>query len=98
MMGIRAVRASTTLGDPPMDRDASRLLALLRGNRAEPLTIAAMHERGIEAPAQAIYTLQLTGYQIDRVPVQRPDGRITSGYRLSQPSGGSTPEEPANAD
>ena len=36
-----------------------------------------------EAPGQAINTLQLRGYQIERVPVQRPNGRNATGYRLS---------------
>jgi hypothetical protein len=59
-----------------------RQLALLEDDCAEAVTISELRERAIEAPAQAIYTLQLTGYEIDRVPIQRPKGRNTTGYRL----------------
>jgi hypothetical protein len=99
MMGIRAIRASNELENPSSlaDRDEARLLALLGDDRAEPLTIAAMRERGIEAPAQAIYTLQLAGYQIDRVLVQPPRGRHASGYRLSPLSGGFPQEKHSDA-
>jgi hypothetical protein len=45
-----------------------------------------------EAPGQAIYTLQLRGYQIERVPVQRPNGRNATGYRLRLPA--SRPSDP----
>lgn len=87
-------RARSDSGNLPglVDRDVARLLALLGEDRGGPLTIPAMRERGIERPAQAIYTLQLAGYQIDRVPARRGNGGHTSGYRLSPPSGG-LPEE-----
>ena len=94
MIGIGPVRASSDSGNLPslVDRDAARLLALLGEDRGEPLTIAAIRERGIERPAQAIYTLQLAGFQIDRVPARPATGHHTSGYRLSPLSGG-FPEE-----
>ena len=83
-MGIRTVRASFQSGDLPRltDRDEARLLAVLEDNCAEAVTISELRERGIRAPGQAIYTLQLTGYQIDRVRVQRPNGHNSTGYRL----------------
>jgi len=95
-MGIRAARASTEPGDLRRlgDRDTVRLLAVLEDNRAEAVTISELRERGIETPGQAIYTLQLTGYQIERVPIQRPNGRNTTGYRLRlQASRSSDPHE-----
>jgi hypothetical protein len=84
LMGTREVRASTQPGDLPRrwDRDLARLLGQLEDNCAEAMTISELQERGIEAPGQAIYTLQLTGYQIERVPIRRPNGRNTTGYRL----------------
>jgi hypothetical protein len=66
--------------DNAWGRDAARLLALLRHDRGGA-TAAAMRERGIEAPAQAIYTLQLAGYVIDRVPGAAGERR-SSAYRL----------------
>jgi hypothetical protein len=64
------------------DRDLTRVLGLLEANRAGGLTIAALRERGIETPAMSVYELQLAGYEIERVPCERPDGRTTLGYRL----------------
>ncbi len=62
-------------------REAARLLALLREEPQSGVTIEAMREQGIDAPAQAIYTLQLAGYTIDRVSgaANRPR---TPVYRL----------------
>lgn len=74
-------RAAQPLLEPPADHAAARLLALLHNGNGG-LTIAAMRERGIEAPAQAIYALQLAGYEIARVPIWRPDGHRLIGYRL----------------
>jgi hypothetical protein len=61
--------------------DAARLLALLRQDRNGAVSVAAMREQGIKAPAQAIYTLQLAGYVIDRVPADA-HGRRSPAYRL----------------
>jgi hypothetical protein len=69
--------------EPPgcWDRDAARLLALLEATPGDAVTIAEMRERGIAAPAQVIYALQLAGYDIDRMPVHgNPGGPV--GYRL----------------
>ncbi len=81
---VRAVRARPEPGDPPRpgDRDLARLLVLLEDDCGSPLTINELRERGIETPAQAIYILQLTGYQIDRIPIPRPNGPCAHGYRL----------------
>ena len=43
------------------------------------MTIAALRERGVKAPAQAVYELQLAGYEIDRVPCRCSDGNTTEG-------------------
>lgn len=61
--------------------DAARLLALLEHDRYSGVTVAALRERGIEAPAQVIYALQLAGYAIDRVPSSL-NGPRASAYRL----------------
>jgi hypothetical protein len=62
-------------------RDAARLLSLLRRNRDAGVTVAEMRERGIDAPAQAIYTLQLAGYAVDHVPAA-PNGSKARAYRM----------------
>ncbi|HTP18467.1 MAG TPA: helix-turn-helix domain-containing protein [Solirubrobacteraceae bacterium] len=62
-------------------RDAARLLALLRKEPWSGVTVEAMREQGINAPAQAIYTLQLAGYTIDRVS-GAANGHGTPVYRL----------------
>jgi hypothetical protein len=48
-------------------REAARLLALLKEERHRGVTVEGMREQGIGAPAQAIYTLQLAGYTIERL-------------------------------
>lgn len=63
-------------------RDVARLLELLNADPTHALTVADMHDAGIGAPAQAIYTLQLAGYDIDRVFCVHPDGHRTPGYQL----------------
>jgi hypothetical protein len=64
------------------DQEVARLLALLHASEGNPLTIAAMRRAGVTGPAQAIYTLQLTGHEIDRVYCSSDEGRKTLGYRL----------------
>jgi hypothetical protein len=88
-MGERAAAAGTDHTQPRTggDRDVARALALLEGDQAGPITIAALRAHGVKAPAQAVYTLQLAGYGIDRVSCEHPDGRRTLGYRLHRPSG-----------
>lgn len=88
-MGDRAAVAGTDQIQPRSvgDRDVARLLALLEGDQAGAITIAALRERGVKAPAQAVYTLQLAGYGIDRVSCEDSNGRRTLGYRLHGPSG-----------
>ena len=46
------------------------------------MTVAALRERGVKAPGQAVYTLQLAGYAIDRVSGTDLGGHRTLGYRL----------------
>jgi hypothetical protein len=62
-------------------RDAARLLALFKRGGASGVSVVEMRQRGIEAPAQAIYTLQLAGYVIDRVPAPWSGGKAPV-YRL----------------
>ncbi len=64
------------------DRELARALALLQGDQAGPVTIAALRECGVKAPAQAVYDLQLAGHAIDRVSCTDPRGHRTFGYRL----------------
>jgi hypothetical protein len=82
---VRLVRKDNLMSprwpEPAADEGA-RLLRLLRANDTAALTIAAMHEDGIRAPAQAIYALQLAGYDIDRVYDEHTDGLRTPAYRL----------------
>lgn len=82
-MTIEAQRTRTRQPDPvnASDRQAARLLALLEANSGEALTIADMRERGIAAPGQVIYALQLAGYDIDRAPIHG-NSRGPLGYRL----------------
>jgi hypothetical protein len=82
-MNDRAARTRTDPAAPERawGRDASRLLAMLKRDRDTGVTVAAMRERGIDAPAQAIYTLQLVGYAIDRVPTGL-NRRAAPAYRL----------------
>ena len=63
------------------DPDATRLLALLEANPDDAMTVADIRERGIAAPAQMIYALQLAGYDIDRAPIHG-NSRGPLGYRL----------------
>lgn len=67
---------------PPADHAAARLLALLLRDGDAGLTIAQIHERGIEAPAQALYALQLAGYEIERTPLLCHDGYSVVRYRV----------------
>ena len=62
------------------DRSAERLLDLLTYS-GWPLTIDELREHGVSPPAQAIYELQLAGYEIDRV-VDYEAGHQRVGYRL----------------
>jgi hypothetical protein len=80
-MSIRAFRAGkrTGAGSAPGDRDAQRVLALLRERE---LTACTLREQGIQAPAQAIYALQLAGYTIDGPRRHRPNGGRSRRYRL----------------
>lgn len=80
-MTVRALRAGKRTGaeSAPGDRDAQRLLALL-WNRA--LTVSALRDHGIGAPAQAVYALQLAGYTIDSVQTHHSNGDKSRRYRL----------------
>ena len=83
-MSVRAVHGGVDHPEPHVggNRDSARVLTLLEANQTGGLTIAALRERGVKAPAQAVYELQLAGYEIDRVTFENPDGHATLGYRL----------------
>lgn len=84
-MSIRAVHSRADRSQPQSagDRDLSRVLSLLQGGQEGALTIAALRERGIEAPALTLYELQLAGYEIERVLYVDADGHTSPSYRLS---------------
>jgi hypothetical protein len=65
------------------DQRVQRLLALFERREGDALPVSSLREEGIQAPAQAIYELQLAGYIVDRVAVRSLDGRVSFGYRLS---------------
>jgi hypothetical protein len=63
-------------------RELAHVSALLEGDQTGSMTVAALRERGVKAPGQAVYILQLAGYAIDRVSGTDPGGHRTLGYRL----------------
>jgi hypothetical protein len=63
------------------DRELERVLALLDSDQTGSVTVAALRERGVMAPGQAVYTLQLAGYAIDRAASTDPHGNRALGYR-----------------
>ena len=74
------------------DRALARVLALLQGDRAGAVTIDALRERGVNAPAQLMYDLQLAGYRIDRISCADLGGHRTFGHRLhGSPAGAAEP-------
>lgn len=79
----------STRVDPPEPsqggRELARALELLERNTSRPVTLADLRERGISAPGQAIYDLQLAGHMIDRVPSIDAEGHVSSGYHLRYP-------------
>jgi hypothetical protein len=88
---MRLTGRSTIGGDDPQpqteaERELALALALLESDHTGSVTIAALRERGVRAPAQAVYDLQIAGYAIDRVTSTDTGGRSTSGYRLRGPA------------
>ncbi len=83
-MGDSNLRMSSDHAQPLSggERELARVLALLEEDRAGSLTIAALREHGVKAPAQAVYDLQLAGYVIDRVSRTNPHGHRSFGYCL----------------
>ena len=85
-MSVQAVQPTAERARSPGSRDGdrARVLRLLEDDQTGALTIAALRERGVEAPALIVYELQLAGYEIDRVPVRQPDDtcRWATGYDL----------------
>jgi hypothetical protein len=66
----------------PVASDEARLLALLKAHHRGGLSIAELHDRGISAPAHAIYMLQLAGYEVGPAPVGLDGGRPDGAFRL----------------
>ena len=60
--------------------DAARLLTLLEESHDGELSAAELRDRGISAPAHAIYMLQLAGYEVARAP--NDSRRGSAAYRL----------------
>ena len=83
-MSNRTTATTNELTEPRSveGHDAARVLTLLVADDGGALTTAALREHGVQAPAQAIYELQLDGYKIDRVPCVSSDRHTTIGYRL----------------
>ena len=83
-MSVQAVQPTAERARSPGSRDGdrARVLRLLEDDQTGALTIAALRERGVEAPALIVYELQLAGYEIERVHVRQPDGHVSLGYRL----------------
>lgn len=78
------------------ERNLALALELLGADRSNVVTLGALRDRGVRAPADAMYTLQLAGYEIDRVFCEDADGRRRLGYRLhgATVGGGSQPAAP----
>ena len=83
-MSNRTTATTNELTEPRYveGHDAARVLTLLGADDSGALTMPALREHGVQAPAQAIYELQLDGYEIDRVPCESSDRHTTIGYRL----------------
>jgi hypothetical protein len=78
------------------ERELARALALLESDPAGSVTLAALREQGVKAPAQAVYDLQIAGYAIDRVTSRHAGGQTSPGYRLRGPAP-PTPDPPAGS-
>jgi hypothetical protein len=83
----RPVNDASARVQPPSagDREVAHALALLEAGQAGAVTLAALRKHGIKAPVQAIYTLQLAGYQIERIYVHDANGHTAPGYSLHSP-------------
>jgi hypothetical protein len=77
-----AIPASNVEPQSEGERELARALALLEGDQAGSVTLAALRECGVKAPAQAVYDLQVAGYAIDRVSCTDRGEHRTLGYRL----------------
>lgn len=69
----------------PGDHDTTRMLELFDIAASRPLTLADLQDGGVAMPGQALYELQLAGYQIARVYGRDETQRRTLiGYRLDR--------------
>ena len=90
MLGLIVLRGMSQNGESdwiqspplPVAADEARLLALLKAHHRGGLSSAELHDRGIAAPAHAIYMLQLAGYEVGPAPVGLDGGRPESAFRL----------------
>jgi hypothetical protein len=64
------------------ERQLARALAMLESDHSGSVTLAVLRERGVSAPAQAVYDLQLAGHVIDRVSCTDRGEHRTLAYRL----------------
>ncbi|MGA9856750.1 MAG: hypothetical protein WBQ18_02745 [Solirubrobacteraceae bacterium] len=60
------------------------MLALLEDAPGGGMTVAELRARGVRAPAQAVYTLQLAGYPIDHTDWTDGRGHRAQGYRIQE--------------
>jgi Helix-turn-helix domain len=89
-MATSATTTSASRSHPQSagDRELERVLALLESDQTGSVTVAALRESGVTAPGQAVYTLQLAGYAIDRAATTEPHGHRALGYRIHGSSAG----------
>ncbi len=74
---VTAASIDQTPAQSVVDRDLARVLALRGNDHAGRLTIADFRERGVQAPALAVYMLKLADYDIDRVQCEHPNPPAT---------------------
>jgi hypothetical protein len=89
---MRLTSKSTIGRDDPQprteaERELARALALLESDHTGLVTVAALREHGVRAPAQAVYDLQIAGYAIDRVTANGGDQRTCSNDRSVRSAG-----------
>lgn len=80
--------------DTEAERELGRALTLLQENLTGYVTLAELRERGITAPAQTVYELQLAGYTIERITSTAVGVRMPPGYRMHEPVADET-DQPA---
>lgn len=67
----------------------------------DPVTVQDLREQGIQAPGQALYELQLSGCDVERVASTDTSGHRLSAYRIGarrMPAIASSPASAARDD